>query len=1191
MTDIPDSHKPCGVWGTMQDRSAQRLALLYIAIAGLWIFFSTIIGLGFDLAELEGALFELIKGLTFVLVTGSILYLYARRQNELELTSKDALTESEERYRELLANFGAIILLFDQDTHEIRDVNDTACSFYGYDYEEFCGKHVTELFADDSSIPPLGQNHRNLRSRHKLKSGAEREVELFCSLLSLPTDKRMLCIVNDVTEREAAREQLRLESERFALAISTMKGAVWEWDGKSDDMALSPRHYEMLGEPIGAFPPKMSYLVERIHPEDRPLVIAVRAGFLAGQADEFDLTFRVRHAAGHWIWLRTRGRRIHTNDFSSQRVIAVDEEVTERKFIEQQAQLSKVLIEKSPAILFRWSNKEGWPVNFVTRNIERLGFCPEDFLENQRDYASIIHPDDLADVKAHWNSFVGSGQSEFTMDYRLIKKDGTIVWVSESTNLIKDENGDIIELQGTIIDITKRKLQGISLELAAALDSAVINDEPLDDILATFCDNTARLYDLSLAWIGAKQADGSVTCRAAQGAAAGYVQGINVRWDDTPEGNGPGGRAIRTGEVQRHNIDSPEFAPWHKRATPFGLQCSAVIPLATGQEVVGFLAVYASHPQGISDLHIQLLSDVGRNLAIAWKSADHRKMLLRQDAALSSTVNGVVVTDRKGDVAWANHAFEQITGYEAKELIGQNLRLLKSGKHDKRFYQDLWSHLLRGETFSADFTNKRKDGSLYQSRQTLMPLYNNHQEIVSFVGIQEDVSAREAAEKRVEHLTAHDPLTGLPNRVSFNNAMAHAISSATDSGHSLAVLYFDLDRFKIINDAMGHSTGDRLLQSVSRRIRQVMREGDLLARVGGDEFAIVQNGVESDDDAMRLARRIISELSEPINLDDREINASVSIGITLYPRDGTTPEQLLSNADLAMYKAKYEGRNTFRFYSPTMHANAQSRATLESDLRRAVKQGEFEVFYQPQVRLQDGALAGMESLVRWRYPDGTLRMPGTFITAAEDIGVISQLGQFVLSECCTLGRKWIDEGICPERLSVNLSFAQFQNQDLVAIIRRTLTQTGFPPERLELELTESILAKYPEDAVIITRRLHALGIQLAIDDFGTGYSSLRYLREFPVSRLKIDQSFVRDLSADDKNNSIVQAAVDLGHNLGLQVIAEGVETNEQAAILQSLGCDEIQGFLCAKALPVAEIETLLRAPVFPDLMGAPYGFP
>ena len=723
----------------MQHHSARKFTLAYVSLAGLWIITSTLLSLPMGISSLSSVLYELFKGLAFVAVTGVLIYFYSRHQIQKELESDKALIRSEQNFRDLFESFGAMVLLLDPDTGTLVDINHAARDFYCYDRDELDSMSLSALFVCETPTIPYSKEHWQLRGRHRLKSGQEREVELFGSSLVLNGEKRILCIVSDVTEREKARAKFDLESERFGMAISALQGAVWEWDGESDDVALSPRHYEILGEPLGAFPPRMSSLIARVHEEDRPMVLAQQARLLSGKTNSFDVTFRARHAGGDWLWVRSRGRRSHGGNGKRQRIIGIDQELTERKLLEHQAEISHILLQKSPAVLFRWSTAKGWPVNFVTQNVELLGYAPEDFLEEKRSYASIIHPGDLPLVEERWDEYMQDRRDDFNLDYRILSKSGSIIWVSENTNLIRDNYGRVIELQGTIIDITARRLREIGFELAAHLDQAVLRDEPLKKIFSSFCDETARLMDFAVVWIGIKEPDGSVSYHTLQGSRADYLDGVAVRWDDTPEGGGPAGMAIRTGEIQHHLVSAPSFAPWRERAESFGLLETAAVPLSAGDETIGALVVYSTYPDGVSALHRRILRDVGRNVAIAWKNAERYQRILRQDVALSTTANGVVITDHEGRVEWVNPAFEKITGFALKDVAGKNLRFLKSGKHSSQFYKSLWDKLHSGETFTADFVNRRKDGTLYRSHQTITPLQDNSGKIVSFVAIQENI--------------------------------------------------------------------------------------------------------------------------------------------------------------------------------------------------------------------------------------------------------------------------------------------------------------------------------------------------------------------------------------------------------------------------------------------------------------------
>ncbi len=437
------------------------------------------------------------------------------------------------------------------------------------------------------------------------------------------------------------------------------------------------------------------------------------------------------------------------------------------------------------------------------------------------------------------------------------------------------------------------------------------------------------------------------------------------------------------------------------------------------------------------------------------------------------------------------------------------------------------------------------------------------------------IESRTAAE-RIRHLAHHDELTGLPNRLLFNHELARALVRAKRGGGSLGVLYLDLDRFKVINDSLGHDAGDEVLRQVSERVLGALRKADRFARVGGDEFTLLIEHFESPQVLADIAQKILGVAAQTMNVNGHECQLSGSIGIAIYPEDAQDGASLLKNADIAMYRAKTSGRNNYQFYSHEMNEHSVERLALETQLRHAIAHREFEVFYQPKVNIATGRVAGAEALVRWRHPERGLLFPGDFIGIAEEVGLIGSIGRLVLEGACRDARSWFDGGITPIRIAINLSAQQFEDTRLLDDLDRILEETGYDPGALEFEITESVVMTSPEKALVILDKIKKRGITLAIDDFGTGHSSLAYLKRFPVDTVKIDRAFVRDLSVDPNDLAITQAIIAMGHSMGLKVVAEGVETAVQLEILRRHRCDEFQGFLFSKAIPAAEFEQLMK---------------
>ncbi|HWR78090.1 MAG TPA: EAL domain-containing protein [Thiobacillus sp.] len=541
-----------------------------------------------------------------------------------------------------------------------------------------------------------------------------------------------------------------------------------------------------------------------------------------------------------------------------------------------------------------------------------------------------------------------------------------------------------------------------------------------------------------------------------------------------------------------------------------------------------------------------------------------------------STQDGVVIANTEPRILAVNHAYQEITGYTEQEALDKNPSFLQSGRHDRSFYQSMWSSIQQTGHWQGEIWNRRKNGEVYPQLTTLSAVHNDQGEVTNYVGVFTDISQLKQTEARLERLAHYDPLTALPNRLLFQSRMEHALEGAHRQGAQVALLLIDLDRFKDVNDSLGHPAGDELLQKVTERVRQRLREEDTLARLGGDEFVVLLERLAHPQDAGRVAQEIIDALLQLFRLDSgAEVGISASIGISLYPEHGTTPSELTQHADAALYLAKGQGRHTYRYYTEALTRASQDRLSLEARLRRALERDEFQVYYQPQVEIASGRIVGAEALVRWLDPVAGMIMPDRFICIAEESGLIIPLGEQVLRTACWQAKAWSDAGLPAIHLAVNLSPRQFAHPDLAGQILGVLHETGFDPKRLELELTESALMSEGGDAAALLNQLKTLGVRLAIDDFGTGYSSLSYLRHFPLDTLKIDKSFVRDIPRHRDDMEIATAIIQLAHVLGFTVLAEGVETDEQLSFLRDRGCDLYQGYLFSKPVPAAEFMRLL----------------
>ncbi|MHB1619641.1 MAG: EAL domain-containing protein [Sulfuricella sp.] len=569
----------------------------------------------------------------------------------------------------------------------------------------------------------------------------------------------------------------------------------------------------------------------------------------------------------------------------------------------------------------------------------------------------------------------------------------------------------------------------------------------------------------------------------------------------------------------------------------------------------------------------RLIADLNRGLAELEKSQEKVRKLAM---VVEGTGDSVVITDHNGIIEYVNPAFTKVTGYFFVEAVGQKPSMIKSGLTSPEYYQRLWKTLLAGEEWRGELLNRKKNGELFWESEVITALKNEAGEITHFIAVKEDVTERKSYESQLEHQANYDTLTELPNRNLSRDRLGQALSYARRHGRDLALMFIDLDHFKNINDSLGHNIGDLLLKQVSARLAGCVREGDTVARQGGDEFVVILSDVAAEEDISVVTRKILTAMAEPFDIDGHELYVSCSIGIALYPRDGEDAETLLKNADAALYRAKDLGRNNAQFFTAEMNVKAMERLMLENGLRHALERNEFVVHYQPQVDLRSGEIIGMEALVRWQHPELGLVSPARFIPVAEESGLIVPLGEWVLRTACAQNKAWQRAGLKPISVAVNLSARQFRQPNLVEVVAGILRETELDPAHLELELTESLVMHNVEVTIATLGRLKAMGIKLSIDDFGTGYSSLSYLKRFPIDMLKIDQSFVRDITTDPSDAAIAKTIISMAHDLQLRVIAEGVETEEQKSFLQQRHCDEMQGYFFSKPVPAVDFEVLLR---------------
>lgn len=546
-----------------------------------------------------------------------------------------------------------------------------------------------------------------------------------------------------------------------------------------------------------------------------------------------------------------------------------------------------------------------------------------------------------------------------------------------------------------------------------------------------------------------------------------------------------------------------------------------------------------------------------------------------------STTEAIMVTDAEYGIVSVNPAFCEMTSYRAEEVVGHSAALLKDPALAVEKYLQVRDKFMAEGAWQGELSLSRRNGEVFSAWIQVNVIRDITGKVGNIVALLRDISDIKAAQERILHLARFDALTNLPNRAYFKELVDESIAMAERHHEYCGLLFVDLDHFKTVNDSLGHAVGDALLQDVAVRLSEARRAGDIVGRLGGDEFVMLLNGVEQTSDAANVAFRVLERLSRPFEVQGHELVVTPSVGVAIYPDDGTEYDVLIRNADAAMYFAKESGRNNFQFYAANMNAKAHQILAVESQLRRALERNEFVLHYQPQVEMTTGRVLGAEALIRWQHPERGLIGPGEFIPIAEERGLIGAIGNWVIKEACRQNRAWQDAGLPAIEVAVNLSALQFFQKDLLSYIRDVLHESKLEPQLLALEVTESIIMQDAESTVRNMAALKSMGLKLAIDDFGTGYSSLAYLKRFKADKLKIDRSFVADLPGDQDDCTIARAIINLARNLNLQVIAEGVEEVAQWNFLLGEGCDEVQGYLVSKPLPAHELAKRLCAPMLP----------
>jgi diguanylate cyclase (GGDEF)-like protein/PAS domain S-box-containing protein len=778
------------------------------------------------------------------------------------------------------------------------------------------------------------------------------------------------------------------------------------------------------------------------------------------------------------------------------------------------------------------------------------------------------------------------------LETRHRRKDGTIFPIEVIANYIVSD-GEEYSFVFTQ-DITERKQTEMRIERLSRLyqslsevNQAIVRMEQQAELFPLVCRCAVEFGGMKLAWIGQlDEVSGMIVPVASDGDWQDYLDSIRVSSRaDVPEGRSTTGTALRENRAIIINdfLNNPMTAPWRAQAENLGWASAAAFPIQRGGRPFAVLTVCHAQVNAFDEEAIALLEEMSTDISFALDNFDRETQRkageesLRLAASVYAASNeGILITDAENRIMAINPAFTQITGYDVEEVIGKNPGIFKSGRHDEAFYQAMWNDINTTGHWQGEIWDRRKNGEVYPQWLTINTIFNEDGTVQRRVAMFTDVTQKRETEQLIWRQANFDFLTELPNRQMFYDRLDQDIKKAHRAGRPLALMFLDLDRFKEVNDTLGHDMGDAMLKDAAQRLSSCVRETDTVARLGGDEFTVILSELDDPSSVDRVAREILRKLTEPFQLGEEVVYVSASIGITLYPDDATAIETLLKNADQAMYAAKNLGRNRYSYFTPSMQQAVQTRMQIANDLRGALAGHQFWIAYQPIVELATGAIHKAEALLRWQHPTQGLINPAAFIPVAEDTGLIIDIGDWVFREAAQQAQHWRASLHPAFQISVNKSPVQFHNESQTHLAWYDyLRQLGLSGQSITVEITEGLLL---DASTLVTDQLlefRDAGIQVAIDDFGTGYSALSYLKKFDIDFLKIDQSFTRNLASGSDDMALCEAIIVMAHKLDMQVIAEGVETEEQKNLLATAGCDYAQGFLFSKPVPAEEFEKLL----------------
>lgn len=931
---------------------------------------------------------------------------------------------------------------------------------------------------------------------------------------------------------------LQRVEERLAEIQKLAKIGSWEMDLESGELWWSEGMYQILEIDDKELLPSLSHFFDYVHVDDRQRVEQAYHDSLEHHV-EAECEFRLQLANNVIKYAITRCRRLDELPGGLKRAVGSLQDITDRANAELALRDSErkvnTLLSNLPGMAYRCLNDACWSMEFVSEGCRSLTGYDADQLQFNRDvaFADLIEDDDREEVVEGIARSVQADE-HFEIIYRIRRRDGELRWVWEQGRSVPGSDHKEQRLEGFITDITDRKIAEQKLA-----DAEVEWMQAVDHF-----DHAVYLLDFDHRLVRANR-------RFYQMLDLDPVESEGLPIAELWHGNMPH-PPCPICEALEHDLEGPVVLEADDLNNPVGVPIEVSVKLIRDS-------------QGIPSSVLMSLVDL--------RSSRKIEERLRLSASVfENTTEGVMVTDPNGSILEVNHAFCDILGYSLEEVREKSPGMFQSGRHDQAFYEAMWSTLMETGRWRGEIWNRRKGGGVVPLWQTINGVFDDDNQLTHFVSVFSDISQIKQSQDQLDYLAHHDALTDMPNRLLLSERLNQAVRHAQRRDTQLAVIFLDLDHFKNINDSMGHPAGDKLLKKVASILQDCVREDDTVARLGGDEFVLLMEDVLGPEQVVTVAQKLLERFRQPLEFDRTTIIVTASLGICLYPDDGGSADELLRNADAAMYRAKEEGRNTYQFYTEELTQKAYQRVLVENDLRLALERNELILVYQPQISLDTGNIIGVEALLRWNHSDLGIILPGNFIEIAEESGLILPIGEWVLHEACRQAKLWLQHGVRIGRIAVNVSGRQIQRGTLVGQVSHALQKTGLPPELLELEITENFIMQHAQMAIDQLEELRNLGVNLAIDDFGTGYSSLSYLKQLPIHKLKIDRSFIRDIPEDADDMAISRAIIAMSKEMGMISIAEGVETRAQAEYLKNEGCNEAQGYLFSHPITADRLE-------------------